>query len=107
MVIFPTVRQSPSSLEMARRSRGWRQWARDDFRSAASDDASVKSGSCEMSRSISAACSADAFTSCSPTAPPTRDAPRREAPVQQRKTPTTRRRRPTSSGRWRGGTCGG
>uniref|UniRef100_A0A0E0QI59 Uncharacterized protein n=1 Tax=Oryza rufipogon TaxID=4529 RepID=A0A0E0QI59_ORYRU len=45
---------------MARRSRGWRQRARDDFRSTASDDASVKSGSCEMSRSISAACSADA-----------------------------------------------
>uniref|UniRef100_A0A0E0QNX7 Uncharacterized protein n=1 Tax=Oryza rufipogon TaxID=4529 RepID=A0A0E0QNX7_ORYRU len=43
-----------------RRSRGWRQQAWDDFGSAASDDASVKSGSCEMSRSISAACSADA-----------------------------------------------
>uniref|UniRef100_A0A0D3H4H9 Uncharacterized protein n=1 Tax=Oryza barthii TaxID=65489 RepID=A0A0D3H4H9_9ORYZ len=43
-----------------RRSRGWRQQARDDFGSAASDDASMKSGSCEMNRSISAACSADA-----------------------------------------------
>uniref|UniRef100_A0A0D3HUA2 Uncharacterized protein n=1 Tax=Oryza barthii TaxID=65489 RepID=A0A0D3HUA2_9ORYZ len=56
--LYPYVRrrQSPSSPEAARRSRGWRQRARDDFGSAAS----VKSGSCEMSRSISAACSADA-----------------------------------------------
>ena len=60
--LYPSVRrrQSPSSPETARRSRGWRQRAWDDFGSAASDDASVKSGSCEMSRSISAACSADA-----------------------------------------------
>jgi hypothetical protein len=43
--------------------------SRDDLGSAASDDASVNSGSREMSRSISAARSADAFpTTCSPTA---------------------------------------